>query len=203
MYGIYVQVEAMIHTVVDDSSICHHELVSGIFVLNCRPCHCFILSPRASLTSLCCFTIGTPRNFSDVMLTAYMLPQPPLTSWTYAAINTVPSSRIPISDILPAPLEIASLLTFQICSARAHPRSQAPRHRLRTVLQHLRTFSVPSAVYLCMRRVDLVPISCAVYAISVYIGMIFGIAAYEIETMVVCFGGVWRLSSRLRRLYSV
>jgi hypothetical protein len=54
----------------------------GIFVLNCKPCHFLISSPKISFTIRCCLIIDSPRNFSEVTLIAYMLPHPPETSCT-------------------------------------------------------------------------------------------------------------------------
>lgn len=54
----------------------------GAFVFNCTPCHPLISSFSTALTSLCCLMTDKPLNFELTISRAYILPQPPLTSWT-------------------------------------------------------------------------------------------------------------------------
>lgn len=54
----------------------------GALVRSWTPCHFLMSSPKISFTSRCCLMTARPLNFSDVIDTAYMLPQPPLTSLT-------------------------------------------------------------------------------------------------------------------------
>jgi hypothetical protein len=60
-------------------------------------------SPNTPFTSLCCLITGSPLNLSVVIDTAYILPHPPLISWTYqfllsALVLSVSNSKLPLSS---------------------------------------------------------------------------------------------------------
>lgn len=62
-------------------------LNQGTLVLNCTPCHPLISSPNTLLTSLCCFNIFNPLNFSLTTSIPYILPHPPLISCTCSFVG--------------------------------------------------------------------------------------------------------------------
>jgi hypothetical protein len=74
------------HIIQPRHSQAHHQLPNllshGTLVFSCTPCHPLISSPKTSFTSLCCFNMFRPRNFSLTMSMPYMEPQPPEMSWT-------------------------------------------------------------------------------------------------------------------------